>query len=562
VRQRSEHPTSAMSSQSSKLVSDSKMKKQSLAFQFLLCLLIAFGSTLATQGVVVAETDDPISVGPYATSTCPTSHPITVFDEGNKLCYSIAKYSSLAPSKSTNTLWVPEPTNVSFPGNLGNNSLGPCVADVSIDCVKKLEVRRPGESWTQATYVAKALNAGAPPRWGIATFVASSQRNLGEPNCCNLYSLNSSSVGAENFFVQALYDGSSSGPRTYRLVVAAVEKLEMNRAGCLRRDGEKVFMDRTYEPGVLAPFCYGVLSNDIEFRLTLELRQPVTGWIETRITDANWTQTQSGNGLRPIEFSLAGRTTVVPSAYLSVAASNLGELKMYCDSDLPVGRSICNADNKLTWSGTLAQPSGNGMDAFAAYSKALQLFPRVDVANNEFRTWTAIVKQSDSRNLNQCSPGLDVVYGIVGSNAMLMSSELPIWNSANNSIDFVLLSPHYRPNGETAKGFYEMQLNEKVARCLWGTSITPQNVSLSVLDDKGETKVAVATVAVQSGMVIFRASGFSYSVSTLRASLKKPEPATVTSTVKPARRISCIKNGVTKLQPKGVTSCPKGWRKK
>lgn len=539
------------------------MKKKLPTLRLLLCILISLGPTLGAQDLVAAEMDDPISVGPYSSSTCPASHPISVFDEGNRLCYSVAKYSGLAPSKSVNTTWLPEPLIFgALPGTLQNNSLGPCVVDTSIDCVKTLEVRRSGESWSQATYVGKALNAGAPPRWGGATFVANSQQNLGEPTCCNLYSLTSSSMGTEAFYVQALYDGGRSGPRTYSLVVAAVEKLEMNRAGCLRQNGEKIFRDRTYEPGVLAPFCYGVLSNDIEFRLTLELRQPVTGWIETRITDATWTQALSGNGLRPFEFSLEGRTTVVPSAWLSVAASNLGELKMYCDSDLPVGRSICNADNKVSWSASLAQPSGNGMDAFAIYNRALQIFPRVDVAYNEFRTWTAIVKQSDSRNLNQCFPGLPAVYGIVGSNAMLMSSELPTWNPDFGSIDFVLLSPHYRPNGKEAKGFYEMHLNEKVARCLWGTSITPQNVSLSVIDDKGESKVAVATIAVQDGMVIFRASGFTYSISTLRATLKKPESAKATKKAKLARRISCVKNGVTRVQPKGATTCPKGWRKR
>ena len=134
---------------------------------------------------------------------------------------------------------------------------------------------------------------------------------------------------------------------------------------------------------------------------------------------------------------------------------------------------------------------------------------------------------------------------------MLISDDIPYWNSTTQTVEFTVASPHYRPNGEVAKGFYEMQLNEEVARCLWGTRVTPQNVSFSLFDDEGETKVAVATVAVRNGAVIFRASGYTYSITKLQVSLKKS-----------LSRIRCVKSGVTKLQPKKATTCPKGWRKK
>lgn len=545
------------------MLNNPDLKIRSVSLILLVIFAAAFGSLPAGSRAVGSATDDPISAGTYESSSCPSTHPISVFDNGNRLCYTASAYSRLAPAASVNITWLPEPQELTWrPGQLGNNSLSRCIEQVPIDCIKRLEVKRSGENWRQASYVGPALNPGVPQRWGAPSFSADIQQNLGDPTCCNLYEQASVSLGAERFFVQVLFDGRKTGPRTYRLLIAPVERLGMTDSGCLRQTGDHVFMDNTFEPQVLAPYCYGVVARDYEFRLTLELRQPISGWIETRISDASWSQTSMVDGSQAIEFSLEGKTVIAPSARLSVPITNPGERAMYCNSDLPVGRNFCNTENKVSWSAILAQPSGNGMDAFAVYRRALEIFPRVDYAVREFRTWTAIVKQSDSRNLNQCTSQQGAIYGIVGSNAMLMSSDLPRWNQETNSIDFAVLSPHYLSDGRVAQGMYEMQLNEQVAQCLWGTKITPQNVSLSVIDDKGESKAAVATVAVRSGMVIFRASGFTYSVSTLRAALKKVEPADAPRVSKPFGRLRCIKNSVTKLQPRGATVCPRGWRKK
>ena len=101
-----------------------------------------------------------------------------------------------------------------------------------------------------------------------------------------------------------------------------------------------------------------------------------------------------------------------------------------------------------------------------------------------------------------------------------------------------------------------MQINEKVAQCLWGTKITPQNVSLAVVDDNGQSKVAAATISSGNGMIAFRASGFTYSSTTLRASFNSAQ------SLKTNKRLTCLKGRKTKLQPHGTTKCPKGWRKK
>ena len=185
----------------------------------------------------------------------------------------------------------------------------------------------------------------------------------------------------------------------------------------------------------------------------------------------------------------------------------------------------------------------------------LSAFPQLDTATHEYMAWSAVFRQFDNRSLNNCSEP-SAIYGIVGGNALLIGSELPRWNPISQSVEFRVLSPHHRPNGEIANGTYEMQFNERVAQCLWGTTITPQNVSFSVVDDKGQSKVATAAISSGNGMIAFRASGFTYSSSTLRATLKTTKNAST------AKRLTCVKGRSSKLQPRGTTKCPKGWKKK
>ena len=148
---------------------------------------------------------------------------------------------------------------------------------------------------------------------------------------------------------------------------------------------------------------------------------------------------------------------------------------------------------------------------------------------------------------------------MIGGNALLVSSSIPIWNTATQTLEFSVASPHFRTDGQIAQGFYEMQINEKVAQCLWGTTITPQNVGISVLDENGKSKISTATIAVNNGMIIFRATGFSYSTTTIKASFKKETGVMPNSNVK---RLTCTKGRISKVQPRGITKCPKGWKKK
>jgi len=456
----------------------------------------------------------------------------------------------------------------SLPFGSIRNSLGLCTNDRSVSCIESLEISAGGE-WLPA--IAESDIPFCSSCGQTATWSSIPKFDISASNGGSLFRLDGV-VGVPSlwyvfaFYKFELYHLSSPHrrPDGYIVEVAPVELIPTSQ--------EIWNSERRVRFG---EFTWLRMLPDKSFqaRLTLNLKFEPSTWLRTYLTESSTEVARSPRQSGRFLLRVAGKSSRLPSASMNVTHSDIARRKKLCSSVTTTNHikttGFCGPDHdgssfyviRSSLNEASIRSGGHAKELFDAYAEKLNLFPELDRATKEQDYWAFSFLMRDPRQLEEC-PLASGIYGLVGGNSMLISDEAPLWNQRTQSLEFTVASPHYRPNGETAVGFYEMQLNEKVAQCLWGTSITPQNVSLSVLDDNGETKNAVATVAVQNGMVIFRASGFTYSISTLRASLKKPEPATVTSTVKPARRISCTKNGVAKLQPKGVTTCPKGWRKK
>jgi hypothetical protein len=304
--------------------------------------------------------------------------------------------------------------------------------------------------------------------------------------------------------------------------------------------------------------CYQILdiSTSFKARLTFDLRYKPSGWINTYLQGATAKSLPSPSNPGRYDFSVEGQATLIPSSSVSVSYSNVERRERLC-ATWSSQTGFCSPDNTMSWGIPYNTLGGQGIprkSLFENFTKYVGLFPELDKATAENQFWTFTFATSETPSADSCVQQSGI-YGLAGGNSMVIGDEIPIWNTMTKSLEFTVASPHYRPNGETAQGFYEMQLNQQVANCLWGTKITPLNVSLSVLDAQGDAKVASSQVTVKDGVVIFRATGFTYSTTKLRATLKGTTKVRATQLV-------CSKKGITKIQPKRVTSCPKGWKKK
>ena len=444
------------------------------------------------------------------------------------------------------------------------NSLGLCANDRSVSCIESLEISTGGK-WIPAIAESdtprccKSTRAATAP---LATWSSIPDFDIGASNHGSLFRLDGVVGVPRHWYVVAFYQfelkdlkSPTPRPQNYVVEVAPVEMVLESQVIWNSGSRHKVFRDDTR--------LRVVNDKGFQTRLTLNLKSEPSTWLRTYLTESSAEVTRSTLETNRFLLRVAGKSSRLPSAAMSVAYSDNVRREKLC-STWTSKTGFCGPDNAMSWGviySTLGTQNIPARTLFDEYAKKIDLFPELDRATKEEDFWVFSFSMGNPRQLQGC-PLAAGIYGLTGGNSMLISDEVPLWNQQTQALEFTVASPHFRPNGKTAEGFYEMQLNEKVAQCLWGTRIMPQNLSLSVLDDNGESKVAVASIAVQNGMVIFRASGFTYSVSTLRASLREPGSAKATMKAKSTGRISCTKNGVTKLQPKGATSCPKGWRKK
>ena len=103
----------------------------------------------------------------------------------------------------------------------------------------------------------------------------------------------------------------------------------------------------------------------------------------------------------------------------------------------------------------------------------------------------------------------------------------------NGQLDLKVQSPHFRPDGRTVHyGIYEAIVPLATAECLWGTAISSASqLKVEIFEtESGQTKTATSSVSLAKEGLLIRASGFSYSIPTIRVKLAEIATTTTSST--------------------------------
>ena len=433
----------------------------------------------------------------------------------------------------------------SLPFSHLNNNMSPCSVDGNVSCIKKLELQLPNENWQTATYLGPM--SPSTTKWTSFTNI-----DLGPTSDASLFTSTSKSgiktlwmAVAAYSFTSAEISSGTTGPSEFGISIFPIRHISASE--CTWETKWEALLLIAGNVQNFREYCYERLQQPSTFdaRLTLTLKREPTGWVTSYLQkfDAKTTKYDDGSGR--VDLTLEGSNVSFPVTSIEINKGDSERHERLCATD-PEFAQICA--EKFSWNitylfRTIGSRLGRSKEKFLTFFKQ---FPELDRAKFETRTWSLSINMKNEDKINSCSAPKGI-YGVVGGNAMVIDESVPIWNASTQTLEFGVASPHYKSDGQVARGFYEMQLNEQVAKCLWGTKVTPANVSLSVLDENGDSKVATAAISVKNGMVIFRATGFTYSSTKLSVSLKK---------------LVCVKNGLTKTQPKGKTTCPKGWKKK
>ena len=156
----------------------------------------------------------------------------------------------------------------------------------------------------------------------------------------------------------------------------------------------------------------------------------------------------------------------------------------------------------------------DGMWGYQQYSK---IIADNSIADNTYFRLSSWVDANSRSNSCFTSSG---VTGVMLTNATTYNPDAPSWNAKAQSLSFDVASSHSDVNGQENRGFYNLLVTEKVAKCLWGKNISKASASISVTSANGSTQTATTSFRVKHGWARFEASGYHYSAPKIVAKLK------------------------------------------
>jgi hypothetical protein len=326
-------------------------------------------------------------------------------------------------------------------------------------------------------------------------------------------------------------------------------------------------------PGGRADDSFGNISGiKVKVRVKI-LKQILNGWVHSRTSNPEISYGVDSSFREFVEFS--GAPLSVPTAeaimdakqYLSVWDNPYMKARLNgAPASLPDSRSLGGM-----WPSTSGIEGGE-LKMWSAYEPYF-----LETAASISSLW----KITGEGNLNlqkfnssECvSEGK--IDGILATNATQYSPTPPTFIESSQELSYQLAAPHFKVAAEEFKGTYSLVISQKLARCIWGNSLTNASAKVSILGSDGKTSVTTQTLKASLGFYYFNISGFGFSAPTIRVKLAQNSgPAALTlaegkvptanaqnSSAKKSS-ITCIKGKTIKKVTAVKPKCPSGYKKK
>jgi hypothetical protein len=155
-----------------------------------------------------------------------------------------------------------------------------------------------------------------------------------------------------------------------------------------------------------------------------------------------------------------------------------------------------------------------------------------------------------------CLADTSRVLGIVSTDAMVYDGAPPVFS--DNQLVYHVAGLHFKPDGVTPiQGSYDLVMRSDVARCLYGFSSAPVSVSVSVIGENGDSKVATTAVSEKDGWLKMGAYGFTFSNPKISVLMTQAQPLVPIS-----KSLTCVRGKLTKKVVAPSPKCPAGYKKK
>jgi hypothetical protein len=332
-------------------------------------------------------------------------------------------------------------------------------------------------------------------------------------------------------------------------------------------DGCTTYTDGTY------CFVPQAFPAGVTFGLDLRLSASVYGWLHGRFKNPEITVGVNPANKDGVELTIIAEPIKIPvvGGFIKSATAPAEVLKYF--SQKPYWGNVRGRGNNWTKSSPLNEltvshehfdPSQEVFDEVRAWLKALG-----DKSVAEPSYWLVQTVANGGDVLGKCTAESKTLAGIVTTNATMYLPGPPSFDQATSVLDYKVVAPHFTRTGEVFLGTYNLSINSKVARCIYGFSNAPISATVSITSADGNSRVATTTVSERNGFLNLAAYGFEFSDPTISVKLigekiaAAPVAASKPATAAKAKvTITCVKGKLTKKVTSTVPRCPAGYKKR
>jgi hypothetical protein len=301
------------------------------------------------------------------------------------------------------------------------------------------------------------------------------------------------------------------------------------------------------------------------FGLSLKLNQVFYGWIHGRLSEANFNSKNLGAGV--YQLDVIGAPSQVPDVVASVAISNYKPDPANWIGKGPDWNIFAPYRETVAYPAFLAAaPYMTGKASAMPEVWAFRNLKKTDIFSSADQiSLKCLVKYS----LGGDNPG---IVGSLNTNSVTYLPGPPVFNKADQTLEYSVASAHSAPDGSVIHGMYSLQLRSDVARCIFGLDSSPVKATISVISSDGTQTSTTTSLTESQGFLTFRASGFHYSQESIKIHLENsattatdaviPKPALIPAPISASKTtIVCLKGKNSKKVTGTRPACPAGYKK-
>lgn len=309
--------------------------------------------------------------------------------------------------------------------------------------------------------------------------------------------------------------------------------------------------------------------SDARLYLTVRLSQSPTGWLHGRVSKPLVAVNSLGG--TAVEVNIAAHAVKSPVVAQARRWVDLpGSLREAYRATGGYQGAPAGTRNRATFES--GPEIRNAISAPSAYSttgmaELLAWLPHIaDKSTADISRWM-LRSMSDGEldGASSCFSNRGQLNGLLMTNATQYSAGPPSFDRAAGSLEYKVAAPHYTSGGSTFLGTYDLVMRSSVARCLYGFTNAPLNVSISVVDNDGSNSVATKVVSERDGWLRIAAYGFGFSAPIIKVQMTQE----LAPEIKPSKgakgkrtTIICKKGNVTRKITGAKPTCPKGWKQR